>query len=199
MAKNRSKAKVARKAPRKPKAAPARKASAADVKKALAALHEVARACTVMFDGELCRQIVTERSWKWMRDFDPADVWSAHDNYDVEHGPFIAAKKTLLRLQNLAPAGMVVRCSLWQPVPTLKDRVTCVIQNGGIARWQDFGTLHMGLTPQQRRVLKSGKPVQVPPGKSGILTVLTPVRDSLKEITGFVEVSTSQKDLVINW
>ena len=34
-------------------------------------------------------------------DFDPNDRYSATDNYDVEHAPFVAAKKTLLRLEHL--------------------------------------------------------------------------------------------------
>ncbi len=161
----------------------------ADTRLITDALGEIARIAAVMFDGEWCNQIVTERSWKWMRDFDPADKWSSHDNYDVEHEPFVAAKKMLLRLQKLAPEGLAVSCTLWREVPTLPGQVACLVQNGGAARWQRFGLLHMDATAEQRQALETGGPVDVPPEDSGVLTVLVGVRDSLKEIAGFVEVS----------
>ena len=126
-------------------------------RKIVQAVADVARVASAMFDGELCSQIVTERSWKWFADFDPDDKWSAHDNYDVEHGPFVAAKKTLVRLERLAPEGVALGCSLWLPVPTLPGRATCVVQNGGPARWQQFGTLHVEITDHMRRALEAGE------------------------------------------
>ncbi len=168
-------------------------------KKLLAALHDVARAASIMFDGELCGQIVTERSWKWMRDFDPDDVWSAHDNYDVEHEPFVAAKKSLLRLQMLAADGVRAACSLWLPVPTLPGQVTCVIQNGGPARWHRFGHNHRPVPPAMQQARGSGGPAEVDPEGGDVLTVVAPVRDSLKQIVGFIEVSASLSEPAINW
>ncbi len=162
-------------------------------------LRDIARVASVMFDGELCGQVVTDRSWKWMADFDPDDRWSAHDNFDYEHEPFVAAKKLLLRLERLAPPGLRVSCSLWTAVPTLPDRATCVIQNGGPARWQRFSDLHHPLHPAMRAALQTGQPQEVPPEDSGVLTVLAPVRDSLKEVAGFIEVSASQSEPAIAW
>ncbi len=152
-----------------------------------------------MFDGELCRQIVTERSWKWMRDFDPNDRWSSMDNWDLEHAPFIAAKKTLLRLERLAPPGVRVQCLLWVPVPTLPGKATVVIWNGGPSRWWTWGAIQRGLTPEMKAALKTGELVNLPPGDTDVTTVLAPVRDSLKEVAGFIEVSASAAPPVINW
>ena len=160
---------------------------------------EVARVASVMFDGELCGQIVTERSWKWFRDFDPNDFWSPHDNYDVEHAPFVAAKHTLMRLERLGPAGLRLGCNLWVPVPTLPGQITCLVQNGGPNRWQQFGTLHLALTAPMQSAL-AGQPADVPDDEDrGIVTVLAPVRDSLKQVVGFVEVSGSAVGPVLPW
>jgi hypothetical protein len=161
--------------------------------------RQIAHIASVMFDGELCREIVTERSWKWMRDFDPDDRWSPSDNYDVEHGPFVAAKKVLLRLERLAPAGVKLGCNLWRDVPTLPGRVACLVQNAGPARWQKFGTLHVEALPEMVAVLTGGKLTDVPGDKSGIVTVLAPVRDSQKEVAGFVEVSIAAAPPALPW
>jgi hypothetical protein len=162
-------------------------------------LGQIARTASVMFDGESCHQIVTERSWKWMRDFDPSDRWSPHDNYDVEHAPFIAAKKTLLRLQMLAPEDLPVQCILWQPVPTLEGKWTVAIWNGGPSRWWTWGGLHVDPAPEIVKAFQSGEPQDVDPGDGEVLSVVTPVRDSLKEIVGVIEVSASRGEPIINW
>jgi hypothetical protein len=162
------------------------------------AVADVARVASVMFDGELCGQIVTGRSWKWFKDFDPNDFWSPHDNYDVEHAPFVAAKHTLMRLEKLAPAGLRVGCNLWVPVPTLPGQITCLVQNGGPNRWQKFGTLHVEISAPMQATL-GGQPTDVPADESGIVTVLTPVRDSLKQVAGFIEVSGSPAAPVLPW
>ena len=162
------------------------------------ATREIARIASVMFDGELCGKIVTQRSWQWFANFDPDDKWSAMDNYDLEHAPFIAAKHTLMRLERLAPPGLKVGCSLWLAIPTLPGKVTCVIHNAGPDRFQGFGTLQLDLTPQMQTAL-TGTPVDVPADKAGIFTVLAPVRDSLKDVTGLIEVSAAQADSIIPW
>lgn len=160
-----------------------------DRKQLTAALQEIARVASVMFDGELCHHIVTERSWKWMRDADPRERWAAMDNYDLDHESFVAAKKTLMRLEKLAPAGVRVACSLWQIVPTLDGRMTCVIQNGGPSHWQKFGSGHFPVAPQVAKAMGTGKQQTVPAEGGKVLTVVAPVRDSLKDVTGVIEVS----------
>ena len=162
-------------------------------------LREVARVASVMFDGELCRRIVTDRAWKWMRDFDPDDRFSASDNYDVEHQPFMAAKKTLLRLQRLAPQEVPVHCLLWVPVPTLEDRMTVIVWNGGASRWWRWAMLHHPAEPEMKAVMETGTIQEVPGDENGVLTALAPVRDSLKEVVGFIEVSASKRQPIVNW
>jgi hypothetical protein len=162
-------------------------------------VRDIARVAAVMFDGELAKEIVTDRSWKWMANFDPKDRWSSMDNYDVEHGPFLAAKHTLLRLERLAPPGVRVQCLLWTPVPTLPGQATVVIWNGGPSRFWQWGKNHLDATPEMRAALDSGELQDVAEAGSGVVTVLAPVRDSLKEVSGFIEVSASAVPAAINW
>ena len=162
-------------------------------------VRDIARVAAVMFDGELCREIVTDRSWLWMANFDPKDRWSAMDNYDVEHGPFVTAKQTLLRLERLAPAGARLQCLLWVPVATLPGKVTVIIWNGGPSRWWKWGGNHLDATPEMQAAVKTGRLQEVPEAGTGVVTILAPVRDSLKEVTGFIEVSASTKAAAINW
>ena len=162
-------------------------------------LREIARIASVMFDGELCGQIVTDRSWKWMRDFDPDDRHSPSDNYDVEHAPFVAAKKTLLRLQRLAPEDLPVQCLLWVPVPTLQEQMSVIAWNGGASRWWRWGQQHCATEPEMKAVMETGEAQDVPEAGTGVLTALAPVRDSLKDVAGFIEVSASVKEPIINW
>lgn len=168
-------------------------------KKLLQAARDIARVASVVFDGELCHGIVTDRAWTWMRDFDPDDKWSAHDNYDVDHDAFVAAKKMLLRLELLAPAGVRAGCSLWRAVPSLPGRITCLAQNGGPARWQRFGMLHMETRPEMAAALAAGELTDAPDDDSGVVTVLAPVRDSHKDVAGFIEVSTAAAPPVSPW
>jgi hypothetical protein len=166
-------------------------------------VRDIARVASVMFDGELCGRIVTERSWQWFANFDPEDRWSAMDNYDLEHAPFVAAKQTLMRLERLGPAGLPalrVGCNLWLPVPTLPGQATCVIHNGGPDRWHKFADNCQELSAPMQAAL-AGQQTDVPDDESGaaIVTTLAPVRDSLKQVLGFIEVSAALADPQIPW
>jgi len=162
-------------------------------------LRQIGRTASIMFDGELCGRIVTERSWKWMRDFDPKDRFSVSDNYDVAHKPFERAKNTLLRLQRLAPDDLPVQCLLWVPVPTLAGKMTVIVWNGGPSRWWRWANQHLPAEPAMLAAMETAGLTEVPEAGTGVLTVLAPVRDSLKEVTGFVEVSASTGEPIINW
>lgn len=164
-----------------------------------AILREIARVATVMFDGQLCHEIVTERAWKALGSVDPNDKYIASDNYDVVHVPFIAAKKTLLRLERLAPMDLPVQCALWVPVPTLPGEVALIIWNRKLSRWWKGRPWHMPATPEMTTAMTAGQVQDVPDDGTAITTVIAPVRDSLKNVAGFIEVSTSNKPLPMPW
>ena len=51
-------------------------------------LDEVARAATVMVDGDACERIVTPRALDYMFKKDPRDQWVDGDNYEVNDQAF---------------------------------------------------------------------------------------------------------------
>jgi len=150
-------------------------------------LQEIARVATVMVDGDVCQHIVTQRALQHMLRSDPRDKWQAGDNYDVHAAPFIQTKKTLIRLSMLAPYPVDV--NLWMPVPTTQD-IQVVIRNKYNLSQFWHGGLEQPMSPEMHEVLQTGKTltIQKPPG---MISVLAPVRNSLNEIVGLVEVVSS--------
>ena len=151
-------------------------------------LNEIARISTIMIDGDVCQHIVTERALAHMLHSDPRDEWQAGDNYDVNNEAFIQTKKTLIRLAMLAP--YPVNVNLWMPVPTTHD-IQLVIENkNNLSQYWTFGDLRQAMPPEMEEVLKTGKPATIQK-TPGMLSVLAPVRNSLGEIVGLVEVVSS--------
>ncbi|MDQ6676575.1 MAG: hypothetical protein M3Z09_04690 [Acidobacteriota bacterium] len=151
-------------------------------------LDEIARAATAMVDGDRCQLIVTPRALAYMVKKDPRDPWVDADNYDVNDSPFIAVKKTLIRLSTLADYPVDV--NLWLPVPGVGSRVQIVIRNRNeLSQFWEWGQLTQEMFPEMRAVLTTGKRVTVKQ-KPGLTSVLSPVRNSLGEIVGLVEVVT---------
>jgi hypothetical protein len=153
-------------------------------------LRQIARTASVMFDGELCHTIITPRCMEWLgKEPDAEDRFAIGDNIDFDAPTFETAKKVLLRLQRLAPEGLAVECCLWVPVTSRPDSVTVAVYNGGPSHWWKWGKAYLPMAEPMRAAMQSGAPLDVPPEDSGLLTVLAPVRDSLKEVTGLIEVS----------
>ncbi len=150
-------------------------------------LQEMARVATIMIDGDVCQHIVTQRALQHMLQSDPRDEWQAGDNYDVHEAPFIQTKKTLIRLAMLAPYPVDV--NLWMPVPTTQDIQVVVRNRYDLSQFWN-GELDQAMPPEMREVLQTGKilTVQKTPG---MISVLAPVRNSLNEIVGLVEVVAS--------
>lgn len=148
-------------------------------------LGEIARVATIMIDGDVCQRIVTPRALAHMLHPDPRDEWQAGDNYDVNDDAFIQTKKTLIRLAMMAP--FPVDVNLWMPVPTTPD-IQMVIRNKyGFSQFWHFGDLQQPMPASMQQVLKTGKPVTVHK-VPGMTSVLAPVRNSLGNIVGLVEV-----------
>jgi hypothetical protein len=118
---------------------------------------------------------------------DPRDEWQAGDNYDVHAAPFIQTKKTLIRLATLAPYPVDV--NLWMPVPTTQN-IQVVIRNKYDLSQFWNGELNQAMPPRMREVLQTGKTLTVQK-TPGMISVLAPVRNSLNEIVGLVEVVAS--------
>jgi len=150
-------------------------------------LQEIARVATVMVDGDVCQHIVTQRALQHMLRSDPRDEWQAGDNYDVHAAPFIQTKKTLIRLAMLAPYPVDV--NLWMPVPNTQD-IQVVIRNKYNLSLFWRGGLEQATPPEMHEILQTGKTLIIQKSP-GMLSVLAPVRNSLNEIVGLVEVVSS--------
>jgi hypothetical protein len=151
-------------------------------------LDEIARVASVMVDGDVCQRIVTPRALAFMSKKDPRDQWADSDNYDVDDAAFNRVKKTLIRLSMLADYPLDV--NLWLPAPGTPPRVQIAIRNHNeLSQFWDWGKLSQEMFPEMRTVLTTGKRVTVKQ-KPGLISVLAPVRNSLDEIVGLVEVVT---------
>jgi len=156
-----------------------------------AVLRDIARVAAVMFDGEMCHDIYSEHGMAWLgRDAPPQDRYAITDNIDFNAPVFEAAKKVLLRLQRLAPAGVKeLQCFLWVPVAGRGGAMAAAVYNGGASRWWQPSMTWLEAPEPLRRAMETGEPVELGDDGSGVATILAPVRDSLKEVAGLIEVS----------
>ncbi len=151
-------------------------------------LNEIARVATIMVDGDVCQSIVTPRAMAQMLHPNPRDEWAAGDNYDVNAGAFNSVKKTLMRLAMMV--NYPVDVNLWMPVPTTTPTIQVVIRNkNNLSQFWD-GQLDQKMPAQMDAVLKTGQQMTVQE-KPGMISVLAPVRNSLGQIVGLVEVVSS--------
>jgi hypothetical protein len=149
-------------------------------------LDGIARVATVVIDGDICQRILTERARQHMLHPDPRDPWSDADNYDVDDQAFITTKKTLIRLAQLVDYPVDV--NLWMPIEGLPGRIHIVIRNRyEMSQFWTWGNLTQETPQPMTSVLEKGVRVPVR-GKSGYVSVLAPVRNSLGDITALVEV-----------
>lgn len=149
-------------------------------------LDEVARVASVMVDGDLCRRIMTERAAARLTVVDPKNRWAASDDFDVNHEYYIQVKKLLIRLSRLVPYPCDV--NLWMPLEKSPGKIQILIRNANeMSQFWTWGALHQDTTPAMREVLESGQRRTVAE-KSGMVSVLAPVSNSLGDIVGLVEV-----------
>jgi hypothetical protein len=152
-------------------------------------LDEVARVATIMIDGDVCQHIVTARALEHMLKNDPRDEWQAGDNYDVNNDAFIQTKKTLIRLAMLA--SYPVNVNLWMPVPGTQDIQLVIFNKYNLSQFAGSeDNLEQSMPPEMQQVLKTGTRLTVT-RQPGMLSVLAPVRNSLGDIVGLVEVVAS--------
>jgi hypothetical protein len=149
-------------------------------------LEEVARVVTVMVDGDVCQRIMTERALKKLFVINPEDRWAGSDNFDVNAEPFIQTKKTLMRLAKLR--SYPIDCNLWMLFKENPRQIQILIRNRyEMSRFWKWGVLSQEIPSDMAETLSSGKPKTII-GKDNLISVLTPVSNSLGEIVGLVEV-----------
>jgi hypothetical protein len=149
-------------------------------------LDKIAGVATVMIDGDVCQRILTPRAIEYMLRNPSPDKWADADNYDVDDAAFIATKKTLIRLSQLA--SYPVDANLWMPLKSDGSLVHVVIRNRyEMSQFWPWGKLFQTTPAPMRETLETGRRITVT-GKSGYVSVLAPVRNSLGDIVGLVEV-----------
>jgi hypothetical protein len=149
-------------------------------------LDGIAKVATVMVDGDICQRIVTPRAMDYMLSNPSPDRWAAADNYDVDPPSFLATKKTLMRLALLADYPVDV--NLWMPLKPDRSVIHIVIRNKyEMSQFWPWGKLTQEPVPAMLEVLKTGRRITVTE-KPGFVSVLAPVRNSLGNIVGLVEV-----------
>lgn len=149
-------------------------------------LEKVGRIASVMMDGDVCQRIMTDRALHKMFAVDPNDRWAGSDNFDVNHEPFVLAKKTLMRLARLLP--YPVDCNLWMPFKQDADKIQILIRNRyEMSQFWTWGVLFQDKTPEMAQVLATGTP-QTVALKGDFVSVLTPVVNSLGDTVALVEV-----------
>jgi len=141
-----------------------------------------------MVDGEEAGRIITDRALYYMVNPDREFRFLSGDYYDVDAETFLRMKKTLLRLEKLV--AFPCHSSLWVRLKGKEDHVTVAVQNGQMKRYWRWAEEQRPADPEMAECLESGEVVVSPPDpERGLLAVLAPVRDSLGDVVGFVELT----------
>jgi hypothetical protein len=149
-------------------------------------LDAIAKVASVMIDGDVCQRILTPRALEYLLKNPSRDKWADADNYDVDDAAFIATKKTLIRLSQLAD--YPVDANLWMPLKSDLSIVHVVIRNRyEMSQFWPWGKLFQATPAPMREVLEKGSRKTIA-GESGYVSVLAPIRNSLGDIVGLVEV-----------
>lgn len=149
-------------------------------------LEEVARVASVMVDGDICERIMTPRALTKLFVIDPEDQWAGSDNFDVNAEPYIQTKKTLIRLARLRP--YPIDCNLWMLFKEDRQKIQVLIRNRyEMSQFWSWGVLYQDIPAEMAEVIASGKPKTVA-AKGDLVSVLTPVTNSLGDIVGLIEV-----------
>ena len=152
------------------------------------ALVDLAKVASVMVDGEEAKRIITDDAFHHMTNKDPQYRFLSGDHYDVDHQAFLRIKKTLLRLSTLVD--FPCDTSLWVKVKGLETRVTVAVQNGNLKRYWKWAEELRPIEGEMADCLRTGEVTIAPlDHPTGTVTVLAPVRDSLGDVVGFVELA----------
>lgn len=161
-------------------------------------LTAAAKVAEIMVDGDECKRIVRKEALHEMLHPNPRDKWGASDNYNVHDEPYIRTKKTLIRLSKLVDVPCDV--NLWMPLPAEQgqgkvnpNKIHVVIRNvNEMSQFWPWGALFQDTPEPMKKVLAAGERVTVKQ-RPGMISVLVPVRDSLGDIVGLLELVASEK------
>lgn len=149
-------------------------------------LDRIAEVAVVMVDGDVCQRIVTERALRFLLHNPSRDKWADADNYDVNEAAFTQTKKTLIRLSHLVD--FPVDVNLWMPLDSRLSLIHVVIRNRyEMSQFWPWGKLVQPVPEPMKRVLQTGER-KIVAGSNGFVSVLAPVRNSLGDTVGLVEV-----------
>jgi hypothetical protein len=166
--------------------------TAAIIKKRMAALKELARVAEAMIDGEQAKIIISDRAFYYMLNSPPEHRYMSGDYFDVDHPKFLRMKKTLKRLEKLVD--FTCGTSLWVRIKGSDKFVTVAVHNnrGWLHRYFRADEAKFTPPPEMKECFDKGHIVLAPikTTLSG-LTALAPVRDSLGDVVGVVELTTS--------
>jgi len=148
--------------------------------------EQIAQMATAMMDGDECLRIVTKRAADKLIHRDDRDPWAAGDNYDVDAKVFERVKKTMLRLQTLAPSGTGL--NLWLKVTGDPKLMQVAIRLAPGDSSFFIGQMTQTLPAEFAQVFAGGTQatVQIKPG---LRSVLSPVHNSLGDVTAVIEVT----------
>lgn len=161
-----------------------------ETRRVLEELERLAHIAEVMVDGDQAARVITPLASHYIANPNPKHFHLAGDYYDVDHAAFLVMKKTLLRLERLVD--FPCNATLWMRVAGAPEWLTPVVQNGRLHRYYRFGEGRYKPVSEQATCLAKGRVVAAPvSGSKKYLTVLAPVRDSLGDVVGCVELTTS--------
>ncbi|MGQ9661050.1 MAG: hypothetical protein ACUVWX_01775 [Kiritimatiellia bacterium] len=152
------------------------------------AMRELARVASAVVDGDEAGRIITDLAMHYIANPDNQFRFLAGDYYDVDFAAFLRTKKLLMRLERL----LSFRCdiTLWMRVKGRPDLLTVAVHNGTLSRWYEFGAGSVRIDPTLTACLDSGEIVVAELNHpSETLTVLAPVRDSLGDVVGLLELT----------
>jgi hypothetical protein len=136
-------------------------------------LRRLARAATVLVDGDAFKAVPVDPSL------------NTGDDYRVDHDKFIAVKKTLLKLKRLEPGDVGVmtwrRFKDQADITVPVDSHPCAVRPG-----------NHPITPAMAEAFEGRTAVQELEWRGcPLLSVCAPIRDSLDDVVGVVEVFAS--------
>lgn len=165
----------------KPKSKPTRTRSAAaaagagaSVDDRLAVLREVARLSQIMIDAELISQLLSPHG----------QLWTSPDDIDYNYQPFIALKRTVLRLELTPTNNRRVFINVWRRRPDNPDNAEPLLAGMKLTLF-GRGTIPM---PRSLRAAMLNGRVSHEAHASGAISVFAPLYDSLHHVAGAVEV-----------
>lgn len=171
---------------------------AASVEAMLTELVRLAEIASVLLDGEEVARIITDDAMHYVVHPRPEHPFLAGDHYDVDHDLFLRTKKLLLRIARLSK--LDVGMTVLVPVPEISS-LTVALHNGTHFRYyREFGQLSLPATPQLSEVLDSGQIVSIGPDDSlPLATAIGPIRDSLGDVVGVIEMTATVGDEQVAW